>query len=92
MEKNQPWKQESGGRSLWAGSCTEISEPLKSFLVSLSDKPAEVMHSQNFRFKFDEVKVARLREIGSLGGHKDDGNHSSSPLRENQVVKDTKKV
>lgn len=50
------------------------------------------MHSQNFRFKFDEVKVARLREIGSLGGHKDDGNHSSSPLRENQVVKDTKKV
>lgn len=64
------------GRSLWAGSCNERSEPLKSYLVNLSDEPAQVMHNQNIKFKFDVVTFARLREDGRVVGHKGDGNHS----------------
>lgn len=80
------------GRSLQAGSCTERSEPLKPYLLNLSDELAQVIHSQNIKFQSDEVKFARFREDGRVGGQKGDGKHSSSPWRENQVVRDAEKV
>lgn len=73
------------GGIIVTGSCTERSEPLKSSLLNLSDEPAQVMYNQNCKFKFDEVKAARLRKDSRVGGHRGDGNHSSSPLRENQT-------
>lgn len=58
-------------------------------LPNLSDELAQVTHSQNMKLKFDEVKFARLKEDSR--GHKGDGKYYS-PWRENQVVRDAKKV
>lgn len=52
-------------RSLRTGSCTERSEPLKSYLFNLSDEASQAMHHQNINLSLMRLE---LKGLGKMAG------------------------